>query len=453
MRAEAARRECAERCFRAALEALAPRALLRRRLEASDFGHELARYGRVAVVAVGKASAPMLNGWLEAAAGSAAPGPSFEAWISSPAGAPAVHRSVASALAVTVHAFNGGHPEPNRQSQLAARAMLRAADSLAAGGQPSLLVSLVSGGGSALAEVLLPTAEAGARAAPPASENATRELAALQQLNRALVRSGAPIGDINTLRKHVSAFKGGRLAQAAAGAQVHQVTWVLSDVPGPDADVASGPTFPDTTTVEQARAVLERWLAGDAGGLRLEETPKPGDPAFARSRWEHLAGNPEACVALAAQVRKAGFDPVVVDHATDEMEAGEAAGRLIERWRGLKAVYPRAALVAGGEVRVKVPAESRGRGGRNLHLALDIALRIEGGDLTFLSAGSDGIDGSSHAAGAVVDGATVRRGRAAGLDPRQALEGFDAERALGAAGALIVTGPTGNNLRDLRLFL
>ncbi|MGH9485124.1 MAG: MOFRL family protein, partial [Terriglobales bacterium] len=210
-----------------------------------------------------------------------------------------------------------------------------------------------------------------------------------------------------------------------------------------------GPTCPDATTQAEFASTWRHWLPGEPE--RHPETPKPGDPAFARAQWHCLADNRDACVSLASAARKAGFDPVVIDHAADEREEESAANYLLETWRKLQSSHPRAALIAGGEVLVRL-RPGHGRGGRNLTLALRMALALENQPGCFLSAGTDGVDGSSDAAGACVDGSTAERIRAAGLDPRQHLERQDVHAALAAAGALIQTGPTGNNLRDLRLF-
>jgi hydroxypyruvate reductase len=236
-----------------------------------------------------------------------------------------------------------------------------------------------------------------------------------------------------------------RAATAATSGSDPSQTW-----PSHLSAVASGPTCPDATTLAEARAVLERWLPGAAPVL--QETPKPGDAIFARSRWHVLAGNADACAHLAESARAAGFAPVAVDATADEWESAEAARYLAGRWRELRAQHPRPCLIAGGEVRVRATG-AMGRGGRNQHLALQIARALEGEEFRFLSAGTDGVDGFSDAAGALVDGGTCERARAAGFDPEVQLRGFDAEPLLEATGDLIRTGPTGNNLRDVRLFL
>lgn len=427
-------REQLARWFGAVLAELDPCRLLRERLRGAP---PLDRWPRILILAFGKAAVPMLAGWLEGAGADAArDAPRLEIVLAGP--------GAASGFGFPVQAFVPGHPEPNLDSLRAGAAMLAAARRLAAGSGQNLLVALISGGGSAMVEWPLGAESAAGPALAPV-------LDALRRRNRALVHSGASIADINLIRKHLSAVKGGRLAAAAAG--IEQQSWILSDVPGDDpALVASGPTCPDPSTAAAAAAAFRRWLPHEAPPP-FAETPKPGDAAFARARWELLAGNREACAALAAQARAAGCDPVVVDPATDEAELEPAAAALAARWRGLRAASARPCLIAGGEVRVHVPDTARGRGGRNQQLALRIALELAGEDFTFLSAGTDGVDGSSDAAGALVDGGTVARGLARGLDAAAYLRDCNAHAYFEATGELLRTGPTGNNLRDLRCFL
>jgi hydroxypyruvate reductase len=336
--------------------------------------------------------------------------------------------------------FRGGHPTPNAESIRAASAMLKA---LQAQNQSSLVIFLLSGGGSSIVEK------------PLDDEISLDDLIATY---RALVLSGAPIAEINAVRKHLSAIKGGRLAQAAFPA--HQVSLLVSDVPDstPDA-LASGPTMPDSTSAEDCYRIADKYelLPQFPHSTRelferhaLEETPKSDDPAFCRSRWWPVLSNRTAVEEASAAAERAGF-AVHVDNSCDDWDYEPAAGYLLKRLRELRKSSPRVCLISGGEVTVKVT--DGGVGGRNQQFALACAEKIEGENITVLSSGTDGLDGNSPAAGAVVDGTTLDRSRAKGLDARAALEEFDAYSYFSALGDAIETGPTGNNLRDLRILL
>jgi hydroxypyruvate reductase len=369
----------------------------------------------------------MLAGWLEAVA--PAPGPEVEIVLVTPQGAPELPPELRARYRAVLRLYTAGHPQPDARSVEAGEALLAAAERLRR--PEDLLVALVSGGGSALAE------------APDSGG-----VAEMQRRNQALIAAGAPIGDINLIRRYHSRLKGGRLAAAAAGAR--QSSWILSDMPaGEWQQVASGPTTRDTATPADYAAALRRWLPGERPAAAA---PLPDDACFDGAEWRLLADNHAACVALGEGLRAGGRDPVEIDHSSDEMEWPTAVLYLAARWRKLHAASPRAALVAGGEVRVRLP-RGAGTGGRNQQLALAMAMALEGEPFTFFSAGTDGVDGNSAAAGACVTGATAARIRAAGLDPAAHLRSCDATPALAAAGALVKTGPTGNNLRDLRLFL
>jgi hydroxypyruvate reductase len=339
------------------------------------------------------------------------------------------------------HYFVGGHPVPNEESLRAGEAILR----LVAGSSPrTLAVFLISGGASAIAEKPI---------------SADISLADVVQTYKALVHSGAPIAEINAVRKHLSALKGGRLARAAAPAT--QVSVLVSDVPENALDaLASGPTMPDTTTVGDCHAIVERYgllqslpanfrLLLENG--RLEETPKQGDSAFEHSDYATVLSNTTAISAAVESAVGHGFT-VDVDNSCDDWDYQRAADYLLARLRDLRHVVARACLISGGEITVQVGAKP-GVGGRNQQFALYCAQRIAGERITVLSAGTDGIDGNSPAAGAVVDGSTVERGKARGFDVAAALVEFDAYPLLNAIGDAIVTGPTGNNVRDLRVLL
>jgi len=335
--------------------------------------------------------------------------------------------------------FCGGHPTPTAESIQAAEAILKSLSSLDAN---SLVIFMISGGGSSIVEK------------PIDSEI---PLADLNSTYQTLVHSGAPIAEINTIRKHLSAVKGGRLAQAAYPAQ--QVSILVSDVPDstPDA-LASGPTMPDSTSIYDCERIAARYelverLPPSVADLfrqhALEETPKSDDSAFVNARWWTVLSNKVAIEEAAIAATHAGF-AVEVDCSCDDWDYDRAADHLIRRLRELRSKVSRVCLLSGGEVTVTV--QNAGIGGRNQQFALACAQRIAGDDMTILSAGTDGIDGDSPAAGAVVDGSTLFRGR--GLEAvRRALAAFDAYPYFAALGDSVITGLTGNNLRDLRILL
>jgi glycerate 2-kinase len=336
--------------------------------------------------------------------------------------------------------FRGGHPTPNAESIHAASAMLRALDAQPAS---ALVIFLLSGGGSSIVE-------------KPIDDEISLE--DLISTYRALVLSGAPIAEINAVRKHLSAVKGGRLAQAASPAQ--QVSLLVSDVldSTPDA-LASGPTMPDSTTVEDCYRIAEKYellkqFPPSTRGLferqALEETPKSDDPAFHRARWWPVLTNQTAVEEASVAAERAGFI-VHVDNACDDWDYERAAEYLLQQVRDLSKQCSPVCLISGGEVTVKVT--NAGVGGRNQQFALACVEKIAGESITALSAGTDGVDGNSLAAGAVVDGTTLERARRLGLDARAALDKFDAYPFFSALGDAIETGPTGNNLRDLRILL
>jgi glycerate 2-kinase len=395
-------------------------------LRVCDDLYDLNAYSRVFVVSIGKAGHTMVEA-LEAQVGSRLEG------------------IVASSVdpGSRVHGFRyfrGGHPTPNADSLRATEAILK---SLNAQTASSLVIFMLSGGGSAIAEK------------PIDDEISLDDLVATY---RALVLSGAPIAEINAIRKHLSAVKGGRLAQAAYPAQ--QVSLMVSDVPDgtPDA-LASGPTMPDSTSVADCYTILEKYglLEQFPQSVRelfqrhaLEETPKSDDPAFVRARWWPVLSNKTALDAAGVAATGHGF-AVEVDNGCDDWDYERAVDYLLGRLRELRQSVSRVCLISGGEVTVKVT--NGGTGGRNQQFALSCARKIAGENITVLSAGTDGIDGNSPAAGAVADGSTAERAKAAGFDPAAALGSFDAYPLFAALGDAIMTGPTGNNVRDLRILL
>jgi hydroxypyruvate reductase len=387
---------------------------------------DLHSYSHALVVSLGKAGHTMVDALVYQV------GASLEGIIASSVEPPAQVRGF--------RYFRGGHPTPNAESIHAAGAILKA---LQAQPASALVIFMLSGGGSSIVEK------------PIDDEISLDDLIATY---RALVHSGAPIAEINAVRKHLSAVKGGRMAQAAFPAQ--QVSLLVSDVPDntPEA-LASGPTMPDPTTVEDCYRIAEKYdlLRQFPEATRelferrvLEETPKSDDPAFQRARWWPVLSNQTAIEEASAAAERAGFI-VQVDNSCDDWEYSRAADYLLQRVRELRKQFSPVCLVSGGEVTVKVT--NGGVGGRNQQFALACATRIAGEDITVLSAGTDGVDGNSPAAGAVVDGSTAKRACALGLDASAALKQFDVYPFFRALGDAIETGPTGNNLRDLRMVL
>ena len=285
-------------------------------------------------------------------------------------------------------------------------------------------------------------------------------------MTRLLLAAGATINQLNAVRKHCSLLKGGQLARAAAPARVEAL--LLSDVVGDPLDViASGPTTPDPSTYGDALRVLDGFgLRGSAPRsviLRLEqgargeipETPKAGDPVFARVRNTVIGNNALVVDAAAAKARALGFTPHVLTRAL-EGEAREVAKRFVAMARSIRngkgPLAPPACVIAGGETTVTV--RGQGKGGRCQEFALAAALEMEGAEgAVILAAGTDGTDGPNDAAGAIVDGASAARARAQGVDPAARLADNDSHSVLKASGDLVVTGPTNTNLLDLYLLL
>ncbi len=337
--------------------------------------------------------------------------------------------------------FRGGHPLPNETSVQAAQTVLRALRGM---DEQSLVIYMISGGASALCE-------------KPISDDIS--LSDLIQTYRVLVHSGAPIAEINAIRKHLSAIKGGRMAQAAGEAR--QVAILISDVPDNALDsLASGPTLPDTTTVEDCYRIAAKYqmLPEFPESVRrmfeqhaLEETPKQGDEAFAKLRSLLISSNTMALNYAAERAKAEGF-AVAVDNSCDDWDYTKAGDYLLGKLRELRKSSPRACLISGGEVTVKVTGGG-GTGGRNQQIALYLAPKIAGENIAVISAGTDGIDGNSPAAGAAVDGTTMERALAARLSPVETLTKFDAYPLFERLGDAIMTGPTGNNVRDLRILI
>ena len=370
--------------------------------------------------------------------------------------------------------FEGGHPVPNEESFAAARAALAM---LKRARKDTLVFFLISGGGSAIFDLPLD---------PHISLDDT---IAFHQL---LLASGAPISEVNTLRKHFSAVKGGRLAIAARDAA--KVSLLLPDVPLRSLDaLSSGPTSPDHSTVSEVRHLLAKydlnaklppsirafferedlpespgnkgWFppffpafskpeAAPARSVTAAAVMSSEDPAFRDSVFELLLSSHDLAENARALAQQSGFH-VVVDNSCDDWDYADAARYLLQRFHALRATHPRLCLISVGEVTVTMD-HTPGAGGRNQQFVMACALDLEqyaGQRLTVFSAGSDGIDGNSHAAGAVADPTTVTRAHTFGFHLKSSLANFDACPMFTALGDAVVTGPTGHNLRDLRLLL
>lgn len=436
-------REAAGRIFRAALGAVDPAEAVRRHvvrkgaaLSVNGAEIDLATVRRVVVVGTGKAGGAMASA-VEEILGDRP----VEGTVTVKYGHLAPTRRV--------RLVEAGHPIPDEQGMAGARAIL---DLLAAAGEGDLVVALISGGGSAL----LPLPVAGI------------SLQEKQALTSALLRCGATIQEMNAVRKHLSAIKGGQLARVARRRGARLVALILSDIVGDPLDaIASGPTAPDPTTYGEALAVLDRHgIRGEAppavlrhleAGARgaVPETPKPGDPIFSGVLNVVIGSNILALRAARGEAEALGLRPLIlsssIEGETREVARVHAAlGREVRQTGN--PVRPPACLISGGETTVTV--RGQGKGGRNQEFALAAALDVAGlQDVVVLSAGTDGTDGPTDAAGAVADGGTCARARALGLDPGRHLRENDAYPFFAALGDLVITGPTNTNVMDVRLVL
>lgn len=430
-------RESARAVFDAALRAGDVRPLVQRALAGLTLppsGRVVPPHGRVLVVGAGKAS-----GAMAAAAEEVLGDRIVDGVVAVKDGHLAPTRRV--------RLLESGHPVPDARGAAAARAI----HEFARTARPDdLLLVLISGGGSALTPA----------PAPPIT------LEEKQALTRLLLRAGATINQLNAVRKHCSILKGGQLARAAGGATVHAL--LLSDVIGDPLDViASGPTAPDESTYADALGILERFGIADqvAPSIRqrledgrrgaIPETPKPGDPLFARVTNTVIGNNHLVVAAAVDRARALGFTPHLLTR-TLEGEAREVGARFASMARDIRAgtgpLHPPCCLVAGGETTVTV--KGQGSGGRCQELVLAAAIEMAGlPDVVVLAAGTDGSDGPTTAAGALADGESAARARALGLDLAARLADNDANPALAALGDLIVTGPSNTNLLDLYLVL
>jgi glycerate 2-kinase len=407
--------------FGAAVAAADPRLVLKENLPERPAG-------RVVVVGVGK-SAALMAAVVE------------EAWADVPLEGVVVTRYGHAVPTRRIEVIEAAHPVPDEASARGAARILAAVRGL---GPADFVLALISGGGSALATL-------------PA---AGLTLADKQAVNRALLASGATIQEMNTVRKHLSAFKGGRLAAAAHPARL--LALAISDVPGDDpAVIASGPTVPDPTTFAEARAILARYriTPPPAVAARLaaetDETPKPGSLPHAGFR---LIATPAMALASAARkAAEAGISPLILGDAL-EGEAREMGTVMAGIASSVRAhgqpIAPPAVLLSGGEATVTIGAGPAGRGGRNTEFLLSLAVALGGRPGIWAIAGdSDGIDGTEDAAGALIGPDTLARARAAGLDARAMLARHDSYSLFATLGDLVQTGPTLTNVNDIRAIL
>ena len=430
-------RETALAIARAALDAVDPAAAVRRhvhrdgeRLVVGDRVYDLGQFERVLVVGAGKASAPMAQALAEVVGDRLAGG-----WVNVKYG------YELAVPGLTVHP--AGHPVPDEASVQGTREMVRL---LETAGERDLVLCAISGGGSAL--MTLP--------APGLS------LADFQAMTQALLRSGATINELNALRKHLDAVKGGGLARLAAPATLAAL--LLSDVVGNPLDViASGPTVPDTTTFGEACAVVDRYGLWDAlppamtQRLRagrvgeVPDTPKTGAPLFNRVQTVVVGSLAQAAEAALGQARALGFQTLLLSTYVEgeAREVGRVCAAIARELAREGRPLPRpACVVLGGETTVTV--RGGGRGGRNQELALAALPALAGlDDVLLLTVATDGSDGPTDAAGAFADGTSLARAQALGLDPLAYLADNDAYTFFARLGDLLVTGPTRTNVNDL----
>ena len=435
-------RHAAAEIQRAALLAADPAEAVRRHMRrvadwllVGDARYHLPEIERVFVVAIGKAAVAMTDAITDF----------FEDKI---AGGVIVAKSPGPRPA-SCDLLLGGHPVPNENSMLAGR---RIAALLSDVKESDLVVCLISGGGSALATLPVEGVS----------------LANLQALTDALLRSGATINELNTVRKHLDRVKGGGIARMAGAKRARVLALILSDVVGDPLDViASGPTSPDTTTFADAWSVLERHNLVETtppaicdylrAGLHEEvaDTPKPGDGLFERVQNVIVGSNRQAAQAAVTRAEQLGFNALLLSTFVEgeaRQVARVAAALAKEIVRYDQPVKKPACLVWGGETTVTV--HGHGKGGRSQELALAAAIALDGWDGVLVEAlGTDGTDGPTDAAGAIVTGETVSRARAMGLDAQAHLADNDAYHFFASLGDWVITGPTGTNVNDLLFIL
>ena len=400
-------------------------------LRVADRQYDLSKYRRVFVIGAGKAGAPMVRA-VEATLGDRVQNGIVV--VKTGHGGP-TH---------TVTLVEAEHPRPNQAGVDAGNRILALAESAQ---EDDLVIAVLSGGGSALLVA-------------PAQGLTLQDI---QKMTDALLASGATINEVNCLRKHVSAVKGGQLAREVAPATL--VTLALSDVIGSPLDViASGPTVPDQTTWEDAWAIVKRFdletslpqpiVARLQAGLsgELADTPKPDDPVFRTSQTVVVADNRVAAQAAARRAEELGYHSMLLTTYL-EGEASEVARVAVGLGREIEAfdspIAAPACLILGGETTVTL-GDNPGMGGRNQELALAAGIALHGDDrIVVASLATDGTDGPTDSAGGIGDGATVERGRQAGLEAEEYLRAHNAYPFLEAAGDLLVTGPTQTNVNDI----
>lgn len=383
--------------------------------------------GRTIVVGAGKASAAMAR--------------AFEDNWPYPLEGLVVTRYGHAVPCQSIRIVEAAHPVPDAAGAAAAAEMLQLVKGLSSA---DLVVALISGGASALLSL-------------PAQAITAEEKRAV---NRALLACGAPIAEMNCVRKHLSAIKGGRLAAAAFPARVE--TLVISDVPGDDLSaVGSGPTVADPTTSADALAIVERYrLALPAAVMAYlksagDETPKPGDARLANSAARLIASPQQSLEAAARVARENGFEPVILGDAIEgeAREIGVAmAGIALQARRFGQPAMPPCAIISGGETTVTL--KGNGVGGRNVEFLLSLAVKLHGAPgIHALAADTDGVDGAAEVAGAMIAPDTLARARIMGIDARAMLENNDAHSFFAKLGSQLLTGPTLTNVNDIRVIL
>jgi glycerate 2-kinase len=415
----------------------AARSLLRRLFDAAVAAADPAKVvplhlprpsgGRTVVVGAGKASAAMAR--------------AFEQHWTGELSGIVVTRYGHGAPCQRIEIVEAAHPVPDEKGQDAARRILESVRGLT---EDDLVVALISGGGSAL------------MSAPAEGLS----LADKQAVNRALLVSGASIDEMNCVRKHLSAIKGGRLAAAAYPARV--VTLLISDVPGDDpAIVASGPTVADPTTYADARSILAKYAISAPAAVTAhlaqarDETPKPGDARLRRAEIHVIAAPENSLMAAAEVASSAGVTPLILGDAIEgeAREVARALGGVAKQVRKYGQPIPApCVLLSGGETTVTL--RGKGRGGRNVEVLLALALALGGQPQTWAIAGdTDGVDGAEEIAGAIVTPDTLERAARAGIRATDSLANNDAHAFFEALGDQVVTGPTLTNVNDFRAIL